>query len=499
MASPELTRKVLAIAVMRDGKVVNKLIPGSHSVKMGTGYNNNIVLEGTRLPGTMNFLSPGEEKDTWVIRLSEDMDATVTSTDGARLNFKDLRGLGIFPTDDDGFYLLNLKYMDQGQVRIGGFVIHFGYIDPPKAPEKPVPVRKPAAVSEAPEAPVAQPAVDDGRELKIVVETPGLPKREVFPNAGIMTVGEAEYNTVCVKGAGLPRIHTLLEPHDGGYILYLLPEIKGGVEVKGSIIPFATLIERKLLRQEKAGEPHIWIFDKNVSGVFTIETTEIFFGFDVPPAEWERKPDITDIPRKKVKPSEYKWSIFAGRPHDQVVFRGNRKENSRFQLLLGFGLAAALLMGAVCDRVIVVTRESKTQLLRRAPSARVATLSETTPQPEGIGQEVISDLPGEVVSTGGGGPAGGGEGPGAGVAAGAAAANDVLQSIGFSGILGARPGVRPDRTGAPCRRRRGWLGRNRGTGRFRRRCCRYGRDGLFQRDGGRTPGCPGDLLGQRFW
>ena len=113
MANPDGTKKVLAIAVMRDGKVVNKLIPGSQAVQIGTGYNNNIVLEGTRLPATMNFLSSGEEKDSWVIRLSDDMDATVTSTDGAKLNFRDLKGLGIFPTDDDGFYLLNLKYLDQ--------------------------------------------------------------------------------------------------------------------------------------------------------------------------------------------------------------------------------------------------------------------------------------------------------------------------------------------------------------------------------------------------
>ena len=433
MATPVEIRKVLAIAVMRDGKVVNKLIPGTQTVQVGTGYNNNIVMEGTNLPGTMNFICPGEEKGTWVIRLSGEMDATVTSTDGALLNFRDLKGLGVFPTDDDGFYLLNLKYGDQGQVRIGAFVIHFGFIDPPKAPHRAAPQKKKPPTVKA-RKPVPETKVDDTRTLKIIIEVPGEKKVELFPSAGIMTVGEAEYNTVCVKGVSLPRIHTLLEPHNGGYILNLLQEIKGGVEVKGSIIPFATLIERKLLRQEKPGEPYIWIFDKNVSGVFTIGSTEVFFGFAEPPAKAERKPEPKVILRQKFVPSEYKWSAFAGRPHDEVVFRDNRRENGRFQLLLGFGLSAALLLGAVCDRVIVVTNESKAQLLRRAPSARVATLSETTPQAEGIGEEVISDLPAEVVSagTGGGGPAGGGEGPSAGVAAGVAAADDILQSIGFA-------------------------------------------------------------------
>jgi len=432
MATADEVRKVLAIAVMRDGKIVNKIIPGSQPVQVGTGYNNNIVIEGANLPDSMSFISPGDEKDTWVMRLTEDMDATITSTDGAKLCFQDLKSLGIFPTDENGLFLLNLKYGDQGHARIGSFIAHFGFIDPPKSPSKPASAKKKQVIEKKAE-PVKVPKIADSRTLKIVIERPGEKKEEQYPNAGIMTIGDADYNTVCIKDSDLPRIHTLLEPEDNGYLLRLLPEIKGGVEVKGSIIPFATLIERKLLRQEKAGEPYTWVFDKNVSGVFTIGNTEIFFGFSEPPDKGALKPVFRGMQQKKYVPPEYDWRIFAARPHDEVVFRGEKGESGRFQMLLGLGLSAALLLGAVCDRVIMVTHESKTQILRRAPSARVATLSETTPQAEGIGEEVISDLPAEIVSvgTGGGGPAGV-DGPSAGVAAGAAAADDVLQSIGFA-------------------------------------------------------------------
>ena len=53
----EDSRKVLAIAIMRDGKVVGKLIPGKEPVRLGTGYNNNIVVEGSNLPESMVFIS----------------------------------------------------------------------------------------------------------------------------------------------------------------------------------------------------------------------------------------------------------------------------------------------------------------------------------------------------------------------------------------------------------------------------------------------------------
>ncbi len=209
--------------------------------------------------------------------------------------------------------------------------------------------------------------------LKLVVEEPG-GRKEVFPNAGIMTIGKADYNTVSVGGEDLPRIHTLLEPEKGNkYILRLLPQIKGGVEVKGSVIPFSTLIERNLLKQEKPGEPYIWVFDRNVSGVFTIGNTEVFFGFAEPPPEvLKPKPKPKPVKKEPPKPAYYKWDSFACRPHEQVTFHVSKNENDKFKLILGIGLAAAILMGAVTDRLITEIKESKAQMLRNAPSARVA-------------------------------------------------------------------------------------------------------------------------------
>ncbi|MCK4807118.1 MAG: hypothetical protein KAT09_05710, partial [Candidatus Aegiribacteria sp.] len=51
--------KVFAVAIMRDGKVVGKLIPGKKPVRLGTGYNNSIVVEGNNLPESMVLITPG--------------------------------------------------------------------------------------------------------------------------------------------------------------------------------------------------------------------------------------------------------------------------------------------------------------------------------------------------------------------------------------------------------------------------------------------------------
>jgi hypothetical protein len=424
-------RKVLAIAVMRDGKVVGKLIPGREPVRMGTGYNNNIVVEGDGLPDSYSLVTPGADRDSWTLRLTDGMNALVTSDDGTKLSFADLKDLGIFPKDETGFYLLHIKYGDQGQILAGHYVIHFGFISPPakKEPEKPKPAEKAAAPLE--------PEKEDVRVLKLVHEAPGSRRRDIFPNAGIMTVGEADYNTVCIKGADLPRIHTLLEPEGSKYLLRLIPQIKGGVEVKGSIIPFQTLIERNLMKQEKPGEPYTWMLDKNVSGVFTIGSTEIFFGF-VEPTFVPKVEKVVKVEEKKpyVAPT-YEWGGFAARPHDAIALKGSGKEKNRLQFAMGIVLGISLVLGSAFDRLVMVHLESRTQMLRRAPTARVASLSQNTPtQTEGFSEEIISESElGEGIGTiggpGGGGPGGGGEGP-AGVAAGAQAGQGVLQSIGFA-------------------------------------------------------------------
>ena len=436
-------KKVLAIAVLRDGKVVNKLIPERVQIRLGSGFNNNIAIEHPGIPESFVFIMPGPDRDTWVLRLSETMTALITSSDGTRLDFAYLKDLGIFPRDDQGFYLLNVKHGDQGQVNIGPYAVHFGFIAPPerREPEKPAPKVEKAAE----QAPVK----DDPRVLKISVEAHGAPRRDVYPNAGIMTVGEADYNTVPVRNAGLPRIHTLMEPQGGRYVLRLIPQIKGGVEVKGSIIPFSTLIERNLMRQEKPGDPWIWVMDKNVSGVISIAGTEVFFGFAEPPKEVVPKapPKPAVIERKPAAPSKYSWEVFGARPHDAIAFKGQGAEKNRLQLVMGFVLFLSLIGGAVFDRLVVVTQESKQDILRRAPTARVASLANPPQtQIEGIGEEIISESDiGEQVGTvggpGGGTPGGGNPGP-AGVAAGAAAGQSVLQNIGFAayGTQGAGGG-----------------------------------------------------------
>lgn len=430
MAQAAEERKVLAIAVMRDGKVVNKMLPGAAPVKLGSGYNNSIVAEAPGIPDSMEFIRPGADRDIWELRLSDCMEAVITSADGSKLKFSDLKGLGIFSTDSEGNFVLNLHYGDQGAVNAGPFVIHFGFIVPPA---KPVVEKKPVKKKEPEKIVIEEKA--DSRRLKITVEGPD-GRRDIWPNAGIMTIGEADYNTVSVKHAGLPRIHTLLEPSGNRYVLNLLPEIKGGVEVKGSVIPFSTLIERKMIRQEKEGAPYVWEFDKSVQGVFSVSGVEVFFGFADPPPE-VLKPKVEPRPEVKVeraKPAVYDWQTFATRPHEETAFEEITNENHKFKVMIGIGLAVALLLGAVTDRLIVVVKESKTQILRRAPSARVASLAETPPPTEevGIGEEIISDMPStEVASTSGGAPIEGPSGP-VGAAAGASAAEDVLQSIGFA-------------------------------------------------------------------
>ncbi len=129
-------KKVLAIAAMREGKVVTKLIPGDKEVTLGSGYNNNIAVEGAGIPDSLVFIRKASDGQSWEMRLSDSMDAQVTSANGSKLKFSDLKGLGIFSTDENGHYLLKVNYGDQGMVNAGPFVIHFGFIDPPKAAEK---------------------------------------------------------------------------------------------------------------------------------------------------------------------------------------------------------------------------------------------------------------------------------------------------------------------------------------------------------------------------
>jgi len=439
-------KKVLAIAIMRDGMVVGKLIPGKNPVRLGTGYNNNVVVEGENMPDSMVLISTGEDDETWILKLSDDMDATIESGDGAVLKFADLRDLGIFPVDSEGFYLLNIKYLDQGQIEVGPFIIHFGFIIPVKEVK---PQEKKAKKPKAVEKKLEE-EKPDNRILKIVIENPD-GKQELLPNAGLMTVGEAEYNTVTAKNVGLPRIHTLLEPLDNRYILRLIPGIKGGVEVSGSVVPFHTLIERNLMQHDKPGDSYTWVFDKNVSGVFKLGNIEVFFNFIEPP-KVEKKPEPKpEIPRKKYIAPEYDWEDFAARPHDGLAMKGNREESNRIAVVLGLGLALALLTGAVFDRFITVVHETKEQKLRSAPTARVATLASQPSRSEGIGEEIITDMNiGEEtvqVGSGGGGPAGGGEGSG-GVSDGQAAGQAVLQSIGFAaygtGGTGGSAGIATD-------------------------------------------------------
>ena len=433
-------RKILAIAIMRDGKVVGKLTPGSEIVRIGTGYNNHIVVEGENMPDSMALISPGDDADTLVLRLSDEMDSTIESSDGTTLKFGDLRDLGIFPVDSDGYYLLNIKYLDKGQITAGPFTIHFGFIDTPK--QAPPPAKKEKKKEKAEEKP-------DHRVLKIIVEGPG-GKKELLPNAGLMTVGAADYNTVSVKNIGLPRIHTLLEPHDNKYLLRLIPGIKGGVEVKGNVVPFVTLIERNLMDKDKSSESYLWIFDKNVSGIFILGDIDVSFSFIEPPEVVEKNAEEKPVKRIKYIPPEYNWENFATRPHDGLAMKGNREESNRNAIILGLGLAIAMITGSVFDRFITVVHESKEQMLRSAPSARVATLArqQTT---EGIGEEIVTDMSiGEEnveIGTGGGGTAGSG-GPSDGASDGQAAGEAVLQSIEFAaygtGSSGGSSGIASD-------------------------------------------------------
>lgn len=424
----EEKNKILAIAAMRDGKVVTKILPGHKDITLGSGYNNNIAVEGAGIPESMVLFKAGEEKGSWDLKLVDTMDAQITSANGSNVKFSDLKGLGIFNTDENGNAVLKVNYGDQGVVTAGPFLIHFGFIDPPKVEEKkPEPRKKEPVVEKAP-----TPFVPDKRVLKLSIED-SAGRREIFPNAGIMTIGDADYNTVCVKANNMPRIHTLLEPEEGNkYILRLLPDIKGGVEVKGSVIPFATLIERNLLKQEKPGEPYVWVFDRDISGVFTIANTEVFFNFtEAPVAVAKPKPKPISL-QPKPKPSVYDWKTFAARPHEVTAFREDRTENNRYRLLLGIGLAAALLMGAVADRLIVVVKESKSQMLRNAPSSRAVQLAETPPAAAGMGEEIISDMPVAEIATSGGATGASDVPAGGGAAEGADAASDVLSSIGFA-------------------------------------------------------------------
>jgi hypothetical protein len=154
----------------------------------------------------------------------------------------------------------------------------------------------------------------------------------------------------------------------------LLPEIKGGVEVKGSVIPFSTLIERKMIRQEKEGAPYVWEFDKSVQGVFSVGGVEVFFGFaDPPPEILKPKPKREPEPVAPRKGRSRRCTTGPPSPRDLTRrrLRGDKHREPEVQGDAGYrSLAVALLLGAVTDRLILVVKESKAQILRRAPSAR---------------------------------------------------------------------------------------------------------------------------------
>ena len=78
-------KKVLAVAAMREGKVVTKLIPGDREVTLGSGYNNNIAVEGAGIPDSLVFIRKAPDGQSWEMRLSDSMDAQVTSTNGSKL------------------------------------------------------------------------------------------------------------------------------------------------------------------------------------------------------------------------------------------------------------------------------------------------------------------------------------------------------------------------------------------------------------------------------
>ncbi len=382
-------RKVLAIAIMRDGRVVGKLIPGKKPVRLGVGYDNNIVVDAEEIPESMVLISPGDDPGTWLLRLTDNMDAVIRSADGTTLKFSDLKELGIFPIDSEGFHLLNIKYLDQGQVEVGPFMIHFGFIVPPKS--KAVPPEK-----REEKKPGSEEKKDD-RVLKVVVESPA-GKEELFPEAGLLTVGKAGRNTVTVKGGGLPRVHTLLEPSDGDkYVMRLVPGIKGGVEVNGSVVPFHTLMERGLMKREKPDGPYIWVLDKNVSGVFTLGDKEIFFSFVEPEVVRKEKKaaeEVTGKPGGKYVAPSYDRRRFTTRPHERLVINeGARAENNRMAVILSLGLAASLLTGVMLDRFVTVARETREQKLRSAPTARVVTLiGRNRPIREVGGEEKVADM-----------------------------------------------------------------------------------------------------------
>jgi hypothetical protein len=180
--------------------------------------------------------------------------------------------------------------------------------------------------------------------------------------------------------------------------------------------------------------------DKSVSGVFVLGSTEIFFGFVdpslVPKAVVKPEPRPEPEVKKPSGPSRYDWGVFASRPHDAIALKGSGAEKNRLQFAMGIILSVSLVLGATFDRIVVVHAETRAEALRRAPTARVASLAQTPPQTEGLGEEIISESElGEQVGTvsGPGGGAPGNDNPGpAGVAAGAAAGQGVLQDIGFA-------------------------------------------------------------------
>lgn len=424
-------KKILGIAAMRDGKVVSKFLPGEKPIHLGFGYNSDIMVEeGSGLPESLVFITKSEAPGEWELRLTDEMQAVITSSDGSTLNFKDMKDLGIFPVDSAGHYLLSIKYDDKAEIQAGVTTIHLGFVSPPSRQKRELPkVKKEKAEK-------LKPSETDNYVLKLII-TDSSGERELLPKAGLMTIGQADYNTVsCTSDSQLPRIHTLLESVDGKYRMTLIPCIKGGVIIKDKIIKFSTLIARNLMQKDPATDgQYSWTFDKNVKGIFEVGDTKISFSFVEPPAVEEKEPEPAVIPKVKHIETEYNWEDFASRPHESIAMKGNRQESDRIVLILGIAVATALIIGTVFDKTIVVTIPSKEEVLRSAPTARVAALMQTeqSSSSDNIGEEVVTDMgPGEEMSSGSGETSGGGESSGGVGSAGATAGQQVLSDIGFA-------------------------------------------------------------------
>ncbi len=432
MTTEKTEKKVLAIAARRDGKVIGKYLPGKKPICLGFGYDSDIIVEeDSGLPESLVLISKSETPDEWELKLTDGMQCVITSGDGSKLNFEDMKDFGIFPVASDGCYMLTFKYGDTAEIHAGTTEVKIGFVPPPAKAKKVMPKIKQSKKAES-----VEPSKNTDFVLKLVI-TDSSGERELFPKAGLMTVGQADYNTVCCTSCKkLPRIHTLLEPVDDRYKLTLIPSIKGGIYIKGKKIEFSTFIKRNLMQKDPSVEgQYSWIFVKNITGVFDIGDTNISFSFVEPPAVVEKKPEPVEIPKVKQIVPEYNWEDFGTRPHESIAMKGNRQESDRIVLILGIAITAALIFGTVFDKIITVTVASKEEVLRSAPSERVSALlqTETSTSNTSIGEEVVSDMgPGEEVAGGGAGESSGGSSGSEIGQAGATAGQQVLSDIGFA-------------------------------------------------------------------